>query len=336
MSDPTSLLSDYFGLMAANGADHVYRTAVEAGLLDALRKGPLDVEAISERTALHPVAVGRVVEVLATLGLVVNQEDQAGNAVRLVSLTPLAEALLAGPYRGLGDAYWGHLPTFLRTGEPMAQMDDPAESEARYRGQAAALGWMLAAAAALAAQHFAADLDPSREWQILDVGAGSAVWSLSLAAALPGAQVTAADWPAVLEVAQATAVRMGLADRLTLLPGDLAATELPADRFDLVFLANVAHLLTPPALAAMIGRLAASLRPGGRLAVVDVFPGLAKGDLNRTLYTLGLALRTRAGQTHDAKDVAGLLHDVGLLDGGFTPLDVTPHTLGMVVATKPR
>lgn len=335
MTKPDAMLDDYFRLMAANGVDHVYRTAVETGLLEALREGPLDAPALASCTAMKPAAVGMVLDVLETLGLVARAESTCTDAGRAFALTPLSAALLGGPYRGLGDVYWSHLPELLRTGEPMARMDDPAESEARYRGQAAALGWMLAPAAAAAAQMLASADDTDQELHIFDAGAGSAIWSLSLAQTRPQSRVTAADWPAVLEVAQATAQRMGLADRLTLLPGDLAAAELPRREFDVVFLANVAHLLPPDALAGLIQRLAQTLRPGGRLVVVDVFPGQPQGDLHRTLYNLGLALRTTAGQTHHAMDVVGLMHDAGLVDAQHTPIDAVPHTMGMVVARQP-
>jgi ubiquinone/menaquinone biosynthesis C-methylase UbiE len=84
---------------------------------------------------------------------------------------------------------------------------------------------------------------------ILDVGAGSAVWSLSLAKRKGGASVTAVDWPAVLEVAAETAEQLGIADRLTTLEGNYHDVEFPAAAFDLVILANVTHLESPGATA---------------------------------------------------------------------------------------
>ncbi|MBB6431641.1 class I SAM-dependent methyltransferase [Algisphaera agarilytica] len=328
MNDPTPTLENYFQLMAANGADHVYRTAVSSGLLDTLAQSPSSASALAEQLDAQAQPIAMLCDVLKTLGVVEHGDG-------LWRLSPLGDGLLRGPYRTLGDPYWHHLPEFLQTSEPMAQMDDPAESEARYQGQAAALGWMLAPAASWAAESLAATLDAEGKVSILDAGAGSAIWSLSLAKRLPQAGVTAADWPAVLEVAKATAQRMGLADRLELMPGDLAEASFPADSHDVVILANVAHLMPPDALGQTLKRLAATLRPGGRLVVIDVFPGQAAGDLNRTLYTLGLALRTRAGQTHQPDDVIDLLHTAGLERGCCTPIEAVPYTLGMVTATKP-
>ncbi|MEM9881664.1 MAG: class I SAM-dependent methyltransferase [Planctomycetota bacterium] len=330
MSDLAETLGDYFRLMAGNGADHVYRAAVEAGLLDALAAKPQAAEALASSRELDAGAVGQVLCVLRVLGLT----QEAGGAW---SLTPLAEALRGGAYRQLGDPYWSHLPEYLRTGEPIAAMDEAGDGTARYGkdgGQAAALGWMLRPAAAAAAEVLLHGADLDKPLRILDAGAGSAVWSLTLAAHHPRAHVTAVDRPGVVEVAQANAEAMVLADRFIAEAADLATAELPREAFDLALLANVAHLLPPPALAGLCGKLAATLRPGGRLAVIDVFPGPAVGDLNRTLYTLGLSLRTRAGRTHDPAAVAAALGDAGLVDVTHRPIDALPHTLGVVVGGR--
>ena len=322
-----TLLADYYRLMSCNGADQVYRTAVDSGLLDTLRDATRSTEDVAEAIGAAPRPVGLVCEVLASLGLV-----QGGDAGW--RLTALGDNLVRGPYRNLGDPYWSHLPDFMGSDAPIAQMDDPSESEARYRGQAAALAWMLGPAAAWAGQHVTSTLDPSAPLDILDVGAGSAIWSLSCAARLPEARVTAADWPGVLEVATATAARMGLSDRLTLLPGDLATVELPQGNSDLTILANVAHLLEPDGLDAMLHRLAATLRLGGRLVVIDIMPGAEEGDLSRTLYALGLALRTRSGCVHDVAYLKTAMIQAGLDVLDAVPIDETPHTLGMMIGRR--
>jgi 2-polyprenyl-3-methyl-5-hydroxy-6-metoxy-1,4-benzoquinol methylase len=48
---------------------------------------------------------------------------------------------------------------------------------------------------------------------VLDIAAGHGLFGISLAQALPGAQITAIDWQAVLQVAQANAEAAGVADR---------------------------------------------------------------------------------------------------------------------------
>ena len=325
MTSQAAILTRYFHLMNVNGAAHVYREALRAGVLDALAAGPGDAAGVAQATGLAERPVGLLLDALAALGLL--EPDEEGRH----RLTPLARWLLAGSYRDLGDPYWSHLPAFLRTGTPMARMDSPAESEAHYQGQAAALAFMLAPAAEAAAR----TLDAGRSLAgsaILDVGAGSAIWSLTVAAQAPGATVTAVDWPAVLPVATGTARRLGLESRLTLRPGDYHRVELPAAAFDLAILGNVTHLETPAGNLDLFRRVRPALRRGGRLAIFDLFPGLAAGDLNRALYALGLALRTERGRVYPPGELEALLRQAGFSPARLIPLDVPPHAVGMLLA----
>jgi hypothetical protein len=324
MNDPSAMLAGYFQLMNANGAAHVYREAVRCGLLDTLAAGPKSAEELARACGLQSRPAELVLAALAALGLVELMDAR-------YELTPLASLLLAGSYRHLGDEYWAHLPTLLATGQPLVKMDDPAQSEAHYQAQAAILGWMLTPAAQCAARLLAERLPPNAA--ILDLGAGSAVWSLMLASQLPAATVTAVDWPAVLEVAAETAQNLGLPDRLRTMAGNFHELELPARRFDLALIANVAHLLTPSGNRDLFRRAAASLRPGGQITVIDVFPSQPLGRLNVALYALGLALRTEHGRVYDPAELEPLLKDAGFASPELLPLPVPPFAVAMLLAS---
>lgn len=177
-----------------------------------------------------------VLDTLRALGLVQSNGDR-------YTLTVLAMGLLGGSYRKLGDEYWAHLPGFLKTGHPWIKMDDARQSEAHYQSQAAALAWMPAPAAEAAAQTLGVG-EKLKDLNILDIGAGSAIWSLTMARHDQGTTVTAVDWPAVLEVAAETASNFGLSDRLTTIVGNYHEVDLPESRFDLALLGNVTHLET--------------------------------------------------------------------------------------------
>jgi ubiquinone/menaquinone biosynthesis C-methylase UbiE len=175
-----------------------------------------------------------------------------------------------------------------------------------------------------------------RDLQILDLGAGSAIWSLTFAAADVGSRVTAVDRPAVLEVAQETAEQLSLADRLTTLPGDFHELPLPQGMFDLAVIANVTHLEDPERTGRLFVAAREALKPTGELLVVDVLPGDPQGDLPRALYELGLALRTENGRVYSAQHLETLLRDAGFSSLKLLPLDVPPHTIGMLLASGPR
>lgn len=324
MTQQEGVLATYFQLMNLNGAAHVYREAVRCGLLDALRDRPKTAAALAQECGLVVRPASLLLEALAALGVVAKRHDEW-------TLSVLAQMLLAGSYRNLGDEYWAHLPALLKTGQPLVRMDDAAKSQSFYQAQAAILAWMLTPAAESAARLLVGEGLPSPA-AILDIGAGSAIWSLTLARELPGAIVTAVDWSAVLEVAKETADNFGLADRLTTIAGNYHEVQLPAGRFDLAILANVTHLETRAGNGALFAKARSALKPGGRIAIFDVLPGQTQGDLNRTLYALGLALRTEHGHVYSFEELSRLLAASGFAAPRQTPIDVPPHAIGMLTA----
>jgi len=319
----TRALETYAHLMSANGAVQIYRAAEEAGVLRALADGPASAAAVAQAygTAKRPTAL--LLDGLVALGLVERCGDGYG-------LAPAAR-FLSGPYRDLGDHYWAHLPALLNTGEPLVRMDDARESERQYQAQAMALAWMMAPAAEAAAT--ALDIGGQRRrLAVLDVGAGAAGWSLALARRDPATMVTALDRPAVLAMAQKAAAESGLQERFATIAGDYHEVALPEAAFDLAIVANVTHLETATGNRHLFERLRRSLRPGGEIAIIDVFPVQPGGALPAALYALGLALRTTHGRVHGGADLESWLAAAGFGDCRFMPLDAPPPIMGMLLA----
>jgi ubiquinone/menaquinone biosynthesis C-methylase UbiE len=316
-------LDAYTRLMSANGAAQIYRAAQEAGVLQALASGAASAAAVAAAcgTAVRPTAL--LLDGLVALGLVEPSGDGYG-------LAPVVR-FLSGPYRDLGDHYWAHLPALLKTGEPLVRMDDAHESERQYQAQAMALAWMMAPASEAAATVLDIGND-RRGLAVLDVGAGAAGWSLALARRDPATTVTALDWPAVLAIAQKAAAEAGLQERFATIAGDYHEVALPEAAFDLAIVANVTHLETAAGNRDLFERLRQSLRPGGEIAIIDVFPVQTAGALPAALYALGLALRTTHGRVHSAADLESWLAAAGFDDCRFTPLEAPPYTMGMLLA----
>ncbi|MBI4563122.1 MAG: class I SAM-dependent methyltransferase [Planctomycetes bacterium] len=312
-------IEPYFRLMTANGATRVYHAVRRLGILQAL---PADAAGVAKACGLQPEPLGLFLEVLSALGIV----EFIGGQYRPTA----AGRFLSGAYQDLGDLYWEHLSEFLKTSVPCTITDDAARSEAFYQGQAAALEWMLRPAAEAAADLLAT----TRHAIILDVGSGSAVWSLAIARRDPATRVTAIDWPAVLTAARVSAQRAGLADRFTTIAGNYHEVDLPEGAYDLAIAANVTHLETADSNSTLFRKLHRALRPEGALAVIDVLPGQPEGDLARTLYALGLALRTKRGRVHLAAELNDLLRQSGFSEGTLHPLRVSPYTMGVLLARK--
>lgn len=323
--DQMDPLMGYFRLMTWNGISRVYRTASELGILDAVAKGPASAAAIAERCGTLPGPTSLVLEALCEAEVIGRDEESYG-------LGPVM-AMLQGNYRDLGDSYWDQLPNFLRTGEPVIGLQDPRETQAFYRQQAGELGTMMRPSAAFVTSALSIGAD-RKGLSILDVGAGSGVWSLTMAAADPSSRVTCLDWPAVLPVAEQFAEQAGVRERLELLPGDYHDVDLGESQYDLVILGNTTHLEAPDGNRALFRRAHRALRSGGELLVVDVFSHNPAASLTGALYALGLALRTTQGAVYSEREMTRLFAESGFAEPRFVPIRVTPGVMGMVRAKK--
>jgi ubiquinone/menaquinone biosynthesis C-methylase UbiE len=319
------LLAGYFQLMTGNGISRVYRSARESGILDAVAEEPGPAAAIAERCGTRPGPTSLVLEALCEAGVLSREEEAYGPGPVM--------AMLQGNYRDLGDAYWDHLPDFLQTGKPAIRLQDPQEAQAFYRQQAGELGEMMRPSAAFVARALSIGAD-RKGLSILDVGAGSGVWSLTMAAADPSSRVTCLDWPAVLPVAEHFAERSGVRQRLKLLPGDYHEIDLGEARYDLAILGNATHLEDPGGNRSLLGRVRRALRPDGEILVVDVFSRNHEAALTGALYALGLALRTTQGAVYSVREMTRLLTESGFADPRFVPIRVTPGVMGMIHGRK--
>jgi len=104
---------------------------------------------------------------------------------------------------------------------------------------------------------------------IVDVGAGPGGLVVALAREFPADRLTAVDVdPAMAELARARIGREGLADRVQVAVGDVAALPLPSCSVDLVTSSfSVHHWPDPAAGFAEVRRV---LRPGGQAVVYDL------------------------------------------------------------------
>ncbi len=318
-------LQTYFDLMNMNGAARIYRTARELGIFDAIGSNSATPADVAGSCGLQEAPVRLLLDGLCSIGTLVREDGSYSPA--------LVTQFLDGNYKNLSDEYWDYLPQFLQTGVPLAEMDSVEQSADQYEKQVSALAWMMTPAAEAMAQMLG--IGQSRNSpNILDVGAGSAIWSLTCAKHDPTASVTAADWPVIVEIAAGFARQMGLEDRFTAIPGNYHESDLGEDSYDLAIVANVTHIETPDGNRDLFRKLHRSLKVGGEVVIVDVMPVQPDGQISAALYALGLGLRTAQGQVHSAAALQQYLGEAGFGECTLQPIPVAPHTMGMIIAKK--
>jgi 2-polyprenyl-3-methyl-5-hydroxy-6-metoxy-1,4-benzoquinol methylase len=327
MSDEQKLgaLLSYFELMNMNGAARIYRSARALGIFDAVGNGPASPADVAATCDLQEGPVRLLLDGLCSIGTLTCQDDSYSPA--------LVTQFLSGNYQNLSDEYWDYLPQFLKTGDPFVKMDSVEQSEEQYEQQVSALAWMMAPAAEAVARMLGMG-EARKALEILDVGAGSGIWSLTCAKQDASSKVTVNDWPVIVKIAGGFAQQMGVQDRFSAIPGNYHDAELGNDAFDLAIVANVTHIETPEGNVELFRKVHGALKPGGEIAIVDVMPLQAEGQISAALYALGLGLRTEAGQVHSVEALQAYLGDAGFKEASVLPIAVPPYTMGLILAKK--
>lgn len=266
--------------------------ADRTGLLSAVLARPASADEHAERLGLDARATGLVLEALRTTGLI-DRHD--------------------GIYRRAGDVLspqdpWPALERFLRDGETATYIDDPAQRGAKYAQVVVGLYERGRREAALLAE-----LLPAVE-SILDVGAGSAVWSAAMAERHADAHVVALDRPEVVAVTAQFLEGLGLSERIETVAGDYYEP-LPAGPFDRVVLAGVLHLESEAKAAALVARAADVIAEDGEVLIVDMLGGSdPQEEIAQAFYELHLGMRTKEGRSHGRDALVAFCRRAGLGD----------------------
>ena len=106
----------------------------------------------------------------------------------------------------------------------------------------------------------------SEETWVLDVGCGNGLCALSLAATNPVVNAVLVDRADVLAVAREHAERLGVSDRVVMLPGDALEVRPPTE-MDIVIVSLILHHYDLGTCGRLLRRLAGYMRTGGWMVV---------------------------------------------------------------------
>ncbi|MFN2576558.1 MAG: methyltransferase [Pyrinomonadaceae bacterium] len=123
------------------------------------------------------------------------------------------------------------------------------------------------------AQLMAQLVDPikDKKLRVLDIAAGHGLYGLAFAKQNPQAEVTALDWPRVLDVAKENAEAAGVADRYETKPGSAFDVDYGTG-YDIVLLTNFLHHFDKETCEQLLRKVHASLTDGGRAVALEFVP----------------------------------------------------------------
>jgi 2-polyprenyl-3-methyl-5-hydroxy-6-metoxy-1,4-benzoquinol methylase len=312
--------------------------AVRLGVFDALTDAPRTAEDLARQLG----ASHRGLKILLNglVGLELLTKPHAGH----YGLTPEADAFLVGGRPAYMGGFFRHtssqliprwlgLTEIVRTARPATAVNQEGDGATFFEqfvedifplSRQAALGFAdkvgLPAATAVVS--------------VLDVGAGSGVWGVSLAEKSPQVRVTAVDWPGVLKVTRRVAERHGVADRFTFAPGDFSTADFGSNHH-YATIGHILHSEGPARSKQLLKKVFAALAPGGTVVVSEWLVNESRtGPLPGLIFAVNMLVNTEDGDTFSFTEIAKWLREAGFADPKL--LDDLQCPSPLVVATRPQ
>lgn len=270
---------------------HLVTIAIMLDLFTPLSRGQLDAKGLGHAVGAAAEGIERLADYLVAIGLLSKSQ-------RHYSLTPSAETFLVRASKAYaGDLvlgftspqFWESVMRSLRSGEPtslLERFDQDAWVES-YRASRVASSLEMWKTAGIAPTTQA-------EVRILDLACGCGIKSFCLAQREPSVKVVCVDQPEVLAVARDLAERMGITDRVTLVPGDLLSLALGEGIYEACLAGQITHYLTEEQNGDLFRRVNRALLDAGRF-VIDV--PMSGSELEETAVFLSFVLWANSGGT---------------------------------------
>ena len=291
--------------------------ALHLNVFDQLDAGPRTADEVAKATKCAPRGMRALLGALVGMELLTREGDRFAltpeSAAFLVHSKPTFFGALAERMREQYIPAWLPLEDAVRTGEPRRRVDTEGEASEFFPALVAALFRMNFPAARALSEALKVG-DGNAAASVLDLAAGSCVWSLPIAQRSKHVRVTAIDWPGVLATARRHAEQHGVAAQYAFVGGDLATVDLGKGH-DVALLGHILHSLGEAKSRDLLKRAAAALRPGGTIAIAEFVPNDERtGPLVPMLFGLNMLMNTEDGDVFTLAQMRGWLEDAGFRD----------------------
>lgn len=313
----------------------ILEAAIRNQVFDVLDDGPLSVAEASTKTGASQRGLRAIMNALVGLEFLAKQDGET------YALTPESAAFLVSTKPGFQGGIFRHtseqlLPKWLsltevvRTGLPSNSVNlegTGAEFFVELVKDIFAMSYKPAQALADALGIESA----TKAISVLDIAAGSGVWGIALAQKSSKVEVTAVDWPEVLEVTKEYARRFGLGDRFHYIAGDMLEVEYGTG-YSVATLGHILHSDGEVRSKVLLKKVCDALAPGGTIAIAEMVPNEERtGPPFPLIFAVNMLVNTDVGDTFTFNEIAGWLHAAGFTD--VRQLDA-PGPSPLILATK--
>ena len=250
------------------------KTGIELGVFTAIAEGKTAAKQIASACAASERGTRILCDFLVIMGFLTKTREEYGltadSAMFLDRNSPaylgsITDFILS-PH--LVDNF-NHLTETVKKGSAAGETKPLEPDHPMWVKFARAMAPMMA----MPSQLMARLVDPAADekLRVLDIAAGHGLYGIAFAKNNPQVEVTALDWPNVLEVARENAQAAGVSDRFHVKPGSAFEVDYGAG-YDLVLLPNFLHHFDKQTCETLLRKVYASLAQDGRAVTLEFVP----------------------------------------------------------------
>jgi 2-polyprenyl-3-methyl-5-hydroxy-6-metoxy-1,4-benzoquinol methylase len=315
----------------------IIETGIRLGIFDLLDKGARSIGEIAAASGTSARGLRIVLNALVGLDLLAKDRLErysltSESAEFLVSNKPTFHGafFMLTSERMLSE--WGKLCSVVRSGRSTHRVNEE-ESGTKFFQQFVENIFPIhfPAARCLAQTLQLSNLTAS--CSVLDLAAGSGVWSVAMAKESPHVAVTAIDWPGIIPITKKVTEREGVAPRYRFVANDLHAADFGSGH-SVAILGHILHSEGEQRSRLLLKKTFAALAPEGTIAIAEILVDAdRRGPLPALLFAVNMLVNSESGDTFSLEEISTWL-DAAHFDQVRT-VDAPGLARKIILATKP-
>ncbi|MEO8767516.1 MAG: methyltransferase [Nitrosospira sp.] len=303
-------------------------SAVEIDIFTKLSHSPASLDSLSQQAGLHSRSARDFLDALVALGFLKREDGCYSNTPETDLFLDRNKLSYIGGILEMANhrlyPFWGQLTEALRTGQPQNECKTASSGlfETLYADPARLKEFLSAmTSVSHASNSMIARVFPWKDYQTF-VDAGTAQGDLAAQIALANSHLRGLgfDLPEVAPIFKQYAETLGIADRLTFMPGGFFKHDLP--KADVVLMGHILHDWDLATKKMLIQKAFDAIPSGGALIVYDA---IIDDDRSQNAFGLMMSLNMLI-ETSGGFDYTGADCKAWMRDAGFSTMRVVQLT----------